>query len=264
MPFAAITRSPYQSGQQTQLQEDWLRWIELGASGVMAGDHGVGKTVMLQKVRESLSPKLYSVIVLTHTSLSAGDVLCALSQILGSEPSARRSRTARLLLETWQREGRRPVLLVDEAQNLNAAALEEIRLLMCASGQLCGSHPRESLTLSLCGDGELLPKLKLGINAPLLSRLGYHLHLENLSETEVEAYLQARFKEVGIQTPPIEPETVTLLHKACNGNPRKINQLLQQTILLLLEEGQKRIDSALIQKALPKVPSLQMRRSTSD
>ena len=263
MPFAAMTRSDYQSPLQNGLREEWLRWIELGANGVISGEHGVGKTVMLQKVKEGLSPKLYSVITLTHTSLSAGDVLCALCQALGIEPSFRRSKTARSLVEIWQREGRKPVLLVDEAQNLTAAALEELRLLMCASGQLSGTHPRESLTMTLCGDRELLPKLKLGINAPLLSRLGYQLQLEGLGEEEVETYLQARFEEVGIQTPPLETGAVPLIHKASEGNPRKINQLLQQAILLLLEAGLNRLDAALLQKAMPKVPSLQMRKSPS-
>ena len=262
MPFGATTRSDYQSPLQNQLREEWLRWIELGASGVIAGEHGVGKTVMLQKVKEGLSPKLYSVVTLTHTSLSAGDVLCALCQTLGMEPSFRRSKTARTLVEVWQREGRKPVLLVDEAQNLTAAALEELRLLMCASGQLSGVHPRESLTMTLCGDRELLPKLKLGINAPLLSRLGYQLQLDGLAEEEVEPYLQARFAEVGISTPPLEVGTLPLIHKASEGNPRKINQLLQQAILLLLEAGSTRVDSALVQKAVTKVPSLQVRRNT--
>jgi type II secretory pathway predicted ATPase ExeA len=261
MPFGATTRSDYQSALQNQLREEWLRWIELGANGVIAGEHGVGKTVMLQKVKEGLSPKLYTVVTLTHTSLSAGDVLCALCQTLGVEPSFRRSKTARTLVEIWQREGRKPVLLVDEAQNLTAAALEELRLLMCASGQLSGSHPRESLSMSLCGDRQLLPKLKLGINAPLLSRLGYQLQLEGLIEDEVEAYLQARFEEVGIPTPPLETGTIPLIHKASEGNPRKINQLLQQAILLLLEAGSNRVDSALLQKAMGKVPSLQVRRN---
>ena len=263
MPFATASRSDYQSPLQNQLREEWLRWMELGASGVVAGDHGVGKTVILAKVREALSPKLYSVIVLTHTSLSASDVLCALCQTLGAEYFARRSRTARVLLEMWQRDGRKPVLLVDEAQNLTSSSLEELRLLMCCSGQAGGSNPRESLTVSLCGDRELLPKLRLGINAPLLSRLGYQLQLEGLGEAEVEAYLQSRFEEVAIHGTPLESGTIPLIHKACDGNPRKINQLLQQAILLLLESGSSRLDAALLQKAMPKVPSLQFRKSSS-
>jgi type II secretory pathway predicted ATPase ExeA len=262
LPFGQSSRSDYQSPLQQSLQEEWLRWIELGASGLVCGDHGLGKTVLLQRVRETLSPKLYSVIVLTHTSLSAGDVLCALCQILGLEPAYRRSRTARSLLELWQREGRKPVLLIDEAQNLSAAALEELRLLMCSSSQ-SAAQPREPLTLSLCGDQELLPKLRLGINAPLLSRLGYQLQLESFTETEVEQYLQARFEEVAIHTPPLEPGIIPLIHKACEGNPRKINQLLQQAILLLLEAGSSRIDAALIQKAMPKIPSFPLRKANT-
>jgi type II secretory pathway predicted ATPase ExeA len=263
MPFAVRVRREESHPLQLPLQEQWLRWIELGASGMVVGDHGAGKTVLLQKVREALSVKLYTVVVLTHTSLSAGDVLCALCQTLGVTPSSRRSRTARILLDLWQREGRKPVLLVDEAQNLTTAALEELRLLMCGSSPPDTSHPKEPLTLSLCGDQELLPKLRLGINAPLLSRLGYQLHLPSLDQTQVEAYLQARFEEVGLASPPLDPETIPLIHKGCDGNPRKINQLLQQTILLLLETGSTRIDAALLQKALPMVPSLQWRRSSA-
>jgi len=262
LPFTNSSSTDYQSPLQQSIQQEWLRWIELGASGLICGDHGLGKTVLLQRVREALSPKLYSVIVLTHTSLSAGDVLCALCQILGLEPSYRRSRTARSLVDLWQREGRKPILLIDEAQNLSAAALEELRLLMCAANQTMAAQPREPLTLSLCGDLELLPKLRLGINAPLLSRLAYQLQLESFTEPEVEAYLQARFEEVALSTPPLEPGTIPLIHKACDGNPRRINHLLQQTILLLLEAGSPRITAALLQRALPKIPSFHSRKAT--
>jgi general secretion pathway protein A len=267
MPFATanMPRGDYQSAQQKAVEEQWRRWVELGASGLVWGDHGLGKTVLLQRVREALSPKLYSVIVLTHTSLSAGDILCALCDILGQEPAFRRSRTAKTLLNLWQRDGRKPVLLVDEAQNLSATALEELRMLMCVSAQSNTGQGREPLILSLCGDRELLPKLRLGINAPLLSRLGYQLALEPFSEPEVETYLETAFAQVGVSSLPLETGVVPLIHRACDGNPRKVNHLLVQAILLLLQEtnnnnNSMRISPTHIQNAIAKIPSLTLKK----
>jgi hypothetical protein len=68
-----------------------------------------------------------------------------------------------------------PLLVLEEAQNLSASALEEVRLLTCAR-----TDTRAPFSLLLVGDDSLLPRLQLGINRALISRLGFALALGRL------------------------------------------------------------------------------------
>ena len=259
MPFGSGSRIEYRSESQQKMHQQWLQWVELGSNGVVWGEHGVGKTRLLNEVSQALSPKLYSVVTLTHTSLSASDILCALCVLVGVEPAFRRSQTARNLIVHWQKDGRKPVLFIDEAQNLTAASIEELRLLLCASAQQ--NSGRDFFTLSLCGDGEVLPRLRMGINAALLSRMGYELCLGALMESEIEPFLQAGFLAAGVHSLPVESSVVSLLHKASGGNMRKLGQLLIQSIVLMLEEPRSnRIAPSHVQEAIQRVPSLNLRK----
>lgn len=253
-PFGSVKEIGFESKSQKEVIEHWQRWIEMGMSGILSGLHGAGKTFALEKVRSSLSEKLYQVIGFTHTSLSASDLLSTLCQKVGVPHSSRRGQTARLLVEQWKRSGKKPVLLIDEAQNLSATSLEELRLLICSRAM--DEPTREGLVLCLCGDGELLPKLRLSVNAPLLSRMGYQMTLEPLEEKEVEDYLQMHFEQVGLKTLPLDAQGLTLIYQATDACPRKINQLMQHAIILMLQESENKISIEHLQKSVGKVPSI--------
>jgi general secretion pathway protein A len=253
-PFAHGCEIGFESGSQKIIMEQWQRWIEMGVSGIVSGLHGSGKSYALQRVQGSLCEKLYHVVGLTHTSLSATDLLSTLCQKAGIESASRRGQTARLMIEHWKRSHRRPVLLIDEAQNLNAQALEELRLLMCSRHMEDPTH--QGLVLALCGDEELLPKLRLHVNASLLSRMGYQMTLEGLQEKEVESYLQAHFQHVGVESFPVESQALTLIYQVSDGCARKMNQLMQHAVVLMLESSQNKIRLEYVQKSVAKVPSI--------
>jgi type II secretory pathway predicted ATPase ExeA len=100
-----------------------------------------------------LSEKQFKVLVLTHSSLSGSDLLRALSLVLEIRPKFRRSDNVAAITEAWASLGSRwPVLIVEEAQNLSAAALEELRLLSCAK------LDKVPFSLVLVGDNGLLAR----------------------------------------------------------------------------------------------------------
>ena len=80
-----------------------------------------------------------------------------------------------------------PVLVLDEAQNFSATTLEEVRRLTCER-----PNTQPPFSLVLVGDEQLLPRLQMGINAPLLARLSFSLQLEPWSSADLTGYLQAR------------------------------------------------------------------------
>jgi type II secretory pathway predicted ATPase ExeA len=142
-----------------------------------------------------------------------------------------------------------PVLVIEEAQNLMAPALEELRLLACAR-----ADTQPPFSLLLVGDEDLLPRLQLGINRALLSRLGFSLALSPWPMEALRDYLHARCKEVGIQTSPLEPAAETLLLQSAAGLPRRLNGLLQRALESAALAKRRSVADADVQAALDTMP----------
>lgn len=125
----------------------------------------------------------------------------------------------------WEVPGLWPVVVLDEAQDYSAGALEEVRLLSC--------HPHDTqppFSLILVGDEQLLPRLQMGINAPLLGRLSFCRHVPPWTFAELQGYLQARLQAASIHTMPFEEPALRLLLQAANGRPRLVNHLAQRAL----------------------------------
>jgi general secretion pathway protein A len=113
-----------------------------------------------------------------------------------------------------------PLLVLEEAQNFSASALEEVRLLTCAR-----SDTRPPFSLLLIGEDPLLPRLQMGINHALISRLGFALALTRLEPAQSRDYVTARLRAVGVHSNPFEDQGLELLIQAANGLPRAITHL---------------------------------------
>jgi type II secretory pathway predicted ATPase ExeA len=222
------------------------------ASGVLWGPHGVGKSYLLHRWSERLSPKQYRVLRVAHSSLMGSDLLRHLVKLGGQTPVYRRGDNVRLLGELWQEWAPAwPILIVEEAQDLNVAALEELRLLTCARGDA-----QPAFSLLLCGDDELLPRLELGINRALLSRLGICLHLAHWSQEALRDYLQQRLAEVGIHASPFAPAAESLLLQSAQGVPRTLNHLLLRSLEQAALAQRRDVTADDVQAALDALPWL--------
>ncbi|HYV31396.1 MAG TPA: AAA family ATPase [Candidatus Binatia bacterium] len=224
--------------------------LAVRASGLVHGPHGVGKSFLLHRFSDELSPKQYRLLRLTHSTLMGSDLLRQLVILAGSKPQYRRGDNVLALAAVWQQWAPVwPVLIVEEAQDLNTAALEELRLLTCAR-----TDTQSPFSLILVGDEDLLPRLDLGINRALMSRLGFCLRLDRWPKDELQAYLQARLAEVGIHASPLEPAAEELLLQSAQGSPRTVNSLLQRTLEIAATAGRRQVSPAEVQSALDTVP----------
>jgi type II secretory pathway predicted ATPase ExeA len=251
MPFGARVTEPYQTPGAEAVRRQIEQLLHVHASGVLHGPNGVGKTVLVEQVIAALSEKLFSVVRLTHSSLPGSDLLRSLSHALGLRPQMRRSDNVAQILTHWrQLQPVQAVTVLDEAQNLGAAALEELRLLGCAAAQ-CGA---DSYSLLLVGDEDLLPRLQMGVNRPLRARLGFCLSLPGFSAEQSEQYLSARWREVGVTHCPIEPPACLLLHQASGGVARTLNQLAQWSLIEAAQTAQHTIRTEHVQQAIHHLP----------
>ena len=100
----------------------------------------------------------------------------------------------------------------------------------------------------------LLPRLQMGINAPLLARLSFCLRLQPWSAQELTGYVQARLQEAGIHANPFEAAALTLLLQAGNGLPRLLNHLAQRSLEEAAAQNSRAITAAHVQRALELLP----------
>lgn len=251
-PFAAAVKEPC----ETAAHEDALRRLEqciaVHSSGVLHGPNGVGKSRLVQSLVEQLPQKAYRTVVLSYSSLTGTDVIRYLCHLHGLSVAQRRSDNLMALRTLWaQSDGRWLVWIFEEAQNLTTMGLEELRLLACE--RLDTQAP---FSLLLVGDATLMPRLQMGVNRPLLTRLGFCLPLEPWTPAEAADYLQRRLVEVGLHDNVFEPEAQDLLLRIAAGIPRTINHLGQRAFEEAARERSRSIRREHIQKALDQLPWL--------
>jgi GTPase SAR1 family protein len=233
--------------------------VSVRASGVLHGPNGVGKSTLLHRWSERLSPKQYRLLRMAHGSLMSSDLLRHLVKLGGKDPMYRKGDNVLLLGELWREWAPAwPVVVIEEAQDLAIAALEELRLLTCSR-----SDALPPFSLILCGDEDLLGRLELNVNRPLVSRLGFCLQLPPWPTEGFAEYLHQRLAEVGIHSSPFEPAAETLLLQAAHGIPRVLNALLQRAMEQAALANRRTVTAADVQVALDALPWLTRERPSA-
>jgi general secretion pathway protein A len=232
--------------------------VAVHASGVLYGPNGVGKSLLLHRWGERLSPKQYRGLRMAHGSLMSSDLLRHLVKLGGKEPMYRKGDNVALLAELWREWAPAwPVLIIEEAQDLAIAALEELRLLTCAR-----ADATPPFSLILCGDEDLMGRLELNVNRALVSRLGFCLHLDRWPAESLGDYLHTRLAEVGIHASPFESAAETLLLQSAQGLPRTLNALLQRSMEQAALANRRVVSAPDVQLALDALPWLTRLRPT--
>ena len=250
LPFSAAVQTPYASETFKQTTRLLEQLVAVRAGGLLHGPNGVGKTLLVQHFLGGLPDKRYKPLVLSHSSVTGTDLLRLLCTELGQSPRMRRSDNILLIRQGWQQLDRLwPLVVLDEAQNLSATALEQVRLLTCDR-----RDTQPPFSLLLVGDQQLLPRLQMGINAPLLARLSFCLRLEPWTPEELAGYVAARLQEVGIHVNPFDAAALQLLFRAGNGLPRLLNHLAQRALEQAAAQGSRAITAAHVQQALELLP----------
>jgi len=209
---------------------------------MITGRPGTGKTTLIGELVESLPRDEIFTANLVCTQLRADDLLKTVGYSFGVG-SARIDKAELLqrltvLLHRWHREGRRALLIVDEAQDLTFSAMEELRLL---TNIQVGGQPL--LQIFLVGQ----PQLRDMILAPEMEQVHQRIvaasHIEGLQAEETEAYVIHRLQVVGWQgDPAIDRAIFPLLHKFSEGIPRRINLICSRLFLLGSVEQRHAID----------------------
>ena len=198
---------------------------------VITGDIGTGKTTLVRALLDELDTGEVVAAQIVNTQLDADDLLRSVATAFGINvgPDGKAHLLATIeafLLTTFQR-GKRALLIVDEAQNLGARSLEELRML---SNFQCGDNAL--LQSFLIGQ----PELRMLMRSPLMEQFRQRViasyHLGPLDQADTRAYVEHRLGHVGWKNDPqLEADAFVAIHRATGGVPRKINSLCNRVFL---------------------------------
>lgn len=221
------------------------------AEGIIkvSGEVGSGKTMLCRMLLEKL-PGHIETIYLANPSLSREEMLYAIADALGLRIDGERvgviMQNIQNKLEEKAREGKRVVVLVDEAHAMPLDTLEELRLLynlQVGNAKL--------LQIILFGQPELNAKLEQPNMRQLKDRIVHHFHMQPLSRNVLESYLMFRMRAAGYHGPNIfSPEAVKLIAGASNGLMRRVNILADKSLLAAFVEDTHDIKARHVQAAM--------------
>lgn len=245
-PFLSKRRCPLRRTYHCHLHaEPEQHQVREGGFALISGDPGSGKSVALRLTAQRLGtlPDV-NVGVLSRPQSHLADFYRELGHIFGV-PLAPHNRWAgsKCLREKWrahlEQTLHRPLLLIDEAQEMHPLVLSELRLLASAD-----FDSRCLLTIVLCGDARLLTMLKSDSLLPVASRIRARLLLEPMSARELLDCLKHCLEAAG-NPHLLTPEAMNILCEHSLGNPRVLMQLADDLMLAAAQRQLDRIDEKL-------------------
>jgi len=204
---------------------------------VITGDIGTGKTLLIQTLLAELSDQTIATARIAAANLDAERVPAAVAAALGQPFEGKSKELVLRNLEKALLHARDylkgVVLIVDEAQTLSQASLEELRIL---SNLEANGHAL--LQIFLLGQTELQDTLRGSRMRQLRQRVVVSYHLEPLTIEETKRYIGFRLVAVGWKnTPSFTPEVYEYVQAHTRGVPRKINLLMDRLLVYgFLEE----------------------------
>jgi type II secretory pathway predicted ATPase ExeA len=199
---------------------------------LLTGAPGIGKTLLGQVLLDRLPAYPHSAFLTNGHLPDRTALLQAILYDLRLPYADRGEQVLRLrlteqLLKSCA-DDQRTLLIVDEAQHLNADLLEELRLL---TNLEAGS--RKALQVVLIAQPSIAETLKQPALAALQQRVAVRCHLEALGVEEACDYLQHHLRQAGAQPEQVFDESaLEVLARSCAGVPRRLNQAAHQALLL--------------------------------
>ena len=256
-PFA-ITPDPrylYLSERHTEALAHLAYGIsEAGGFIQLTGEVGTGKTTVLRSLLQQLPPHCDVALILNPRVTPAEFLLGICDELHVRVPEGAAGSVKSLvdllthfLLDAHGRS-RRIVLMVDEAQNLDADVLEQVRLLTNLE-----TATQKLLQIILIGQPELREVLSRPELRQLAQRITGRYHLEALKKEETIAYVRHRARVAGANRDLFTPGAQRELHRLSGGVPRIINVIADRALLGAYTREQPVANAALVRRAASEV-----------
>lgn len=216
---------------------------------LITGEVGAGKTTLLLHLIRSLGPEI-KVGLISNPHGSRAELLRWVLHALDQPADLNESyvdlfsRFQNFLLSEYA-NGRSVVLIFDEAQNLTAEALEELRMFININ-----SGKDEVLQLVLIGQPELRDLVSQPKMRQFAQRVAASYHLTAMDLKTVRGYIPHRLKVAGAQKRIFTGPAIDLIHQVTRGVPRLVNQLCDLSLVYAFTRGKRTVTPALVQQVL--------------
>ena len=227
-----------------------LRYSILNKQGftVITGEVGAGKTTLINRIVDELDSDItVGLINFTHTAfgeLSEWVLMAFGLEYRGKSKVEMYDDFVNFLIDEY-RHGRRVVLIIDEAQNMNARTLEEVRMLSNVNAQ-----NEYLLHLIIMGQPELRSTLNKPELRQLTQRVSVFYHIGRLSLEETRSYVSHRLEVAGGRPDLFDSDAVELIWAEAKGIPRVINTLCDLSLVYGFSGSFKLIDKSIVEEVL--------------
>lgn len=208
---------------------------------VITGEVGAGKTTLVRNLIRRIPQETVSAAQIVSTQVDADDLLRLVAGSFGITHEGLDKSALLMRLEDHFRylhaEGRRALLIVDEAQNLSPKAIEELRML--SNFQI---DTRSLVQSFLIGQPEFREVMQRPEMRQLKQRIIASYHLGPLDRSETQAYIEHRLRHVGWKgVPSFDPDCFEVIHEVTAGVPRRINTHCDRLLLGVYLAEQKAV-----------------------
>jgi len=222
---------------------------ENGGFVQLTGEVGTGKTTLIRTLLEQQLEDV-DVALCLNPSLTVHELVATICDELHVDYPRETSSLKPLydalnahLLNTHA-QGRRTIVIIDEAQSLDRPVLEQIRLLTNLE-----THRHKLLRIILVGQPELQHLLERQDMRQLAQRITARYHLIPLNRQQTTAYIQHRLQVAGGRNDVFTSAALRTAYRLSQGVPRLINVLCNHALLGAYSQGRQRIDNAILRKA---------------
>ncbi|MHB1421458.1 MAG: ExeA family protein [Bacillota bacterium] len=244
--------------------------IEEGSLAVITGHVGSGKSTAIRAIINAMDVSRYRYIYLANSALTPAEFYRSLLHQVNVEPKRAMSENKRLVSQVmleWHQKGIKPVVVIDEAQELAVPMLGELRFVL--NYQADSFSP---LTIILAGQPHLTETLKLQVLECIRQRITVHYRIPSLSEEEIPAYILHHLQVAGLgfrlnpndsycyilhhlQVAGLDrqvftDEAIAMVSQFSKGIPRRINNLCRYALVAAVEADNPVVDAAAVQKGM--------------
>ena len=215
---------------------------------LLTGEVGTGKTTLINRLLEWLNEENVATAFIFNSRLNEGEFFDFVLHDFGIDCNAPEKSQRLIRLNEWlvdrYRERRAAVLIVDEAQNLSAEVLEEIRLLTNME-----TTREKLLQIVLSGQPELEEKLRLPELRQLRQRITIRCQTCPLTRDEMQSYVAERLRIAGANgTPIFSLEAVDTIYKHSGGIPRIANLLCEHSLINAFAEEIRPVPARIVEE----------------